>query len=346
MKRAVIVVAVLLAASARASVTFVNPQEGGQAVGPQWIEVTTDAPHVDRVEFSVDRVLVGVARKAPWKIAHDFKTAVVPHEVSVKVFQDSYRTSETATVHTIALTTGDTMNVDLVEVPLRIRSSRIVRAGDLSLRENGVDQTIRDVRPGRAPAHFAFVIDRSLSMGGGKLDAALRAVDEAAKLLRTSDTASLIFFNHNVSKPVTLSASRGDLVPSGGTSLRDAVASIPKGGRTYAIVITDGGDRNSQLTEEDALRRISGTKTMVAAVVFGNAGPFLERATSNTGGSLVEATSETVIAKVRGVINDINSRYLLVYQSHGTRSGWRSIAIAPKSAGIQILASRHGYFAK
>jgi hypothetical protein len=341
----VIVIALLLAATAQANVTFVNPQPGGQAVGAQWIEVTTDAPNVDRVEFSIDRVLAGVARKAPYKIAYDFGTALTSREITAKVLYDRYRKTELATIHTIALTAGDSMNVDVVEVPLRIRSPRTLRAEDLGVRENDVEQTIRDIKPGRGPAHFAFVVDRSLSMGGGKLDAALRAVDEGMKLLRADDTASLILFNHNVSKPLTLPRSRGAVVASGGTSLRDAVASIPLTGRTYAIVITDGGDRNSQLSDEEALRKISGTKTIVAAAVFGDAGHFLQRATNNTGGSLVEATVETVTSKVRGIIADINSRYLMIYQSHGTRSGWRSITITPKLRTIQILAARKGYFA-
>jgi len=341
--------ALLLATTAHANTTFVNPQPGGQAVGAQWIEVTTNAPNVVRVEFSVDRVLAGVARKPPYRIAYGFGTALTSREITARVFYDGYRKTETATIHTMALTAGDSINVDVVEVPLRIRSSHTIRAEDLRVRENGVEQTIRDIRPGRGPAHFAFVVDRSLSMGSGKLDAALRAVDEGVKLLRPDDTASLILFNHNVSKPLTLPSPRalgeGAIEPSGGTSLRDAVASIPLTQRTYAIVITDGGDRNSQLTDEEALRRISGTRTIVAAAVFGDPGRFLERATSNTGGSLVEATTDNLAAKVRGIIADINSRYLLVYQSHGTKSGWRSITITPKSRRIEILASRKGYFA-
>lgn len=349
MRRALFIAALVLASPANASITFVNPQPGGQGVGAQWIEVTTDAPNVDRVEFSVDRVLAGIARKPPYKIAYDFGTALTSREITAKVFFDNYRKSETATIQTVALTTGGSMNVDVVEVALRVRSRRTVRADDLRLRENGVEQTIREIRPGRGPAHFAFVVDRSLSMGGGRLDAALRAVDEAMKLLRAEDTASLILFNHNVAMPIALAGDRrprpSDVVPSGGTSLRDAVASIPIGGRTYAIVITDGGDRNSQLTEEQALRRISGTRTIVAAAVFGGAGRFLERATTNTGGSLVEVTNDNVTARLRGIIDDINSRYLLVYQSHGTRSGWRAITITPRSRNIEVLASRKGYFA-
>lgn len=328
-----------------ASITFVNPQAGGQAVGPQWIEVTTDATHVDRVEFSVDRVLAGVARKPPYRIAYDFGTALTSREITARVFSEAYRKTETSTIHTAALTAGESMNVDLVEVSLRVRASHAIRPADLRVSENGVEQTIRDIHPGRGQAHFAFVVDRSLSMGGGKLDAALRAVRESVKLLRPGDSSSLILFNHNVEKPRPV-ASSIDVTPSGGTSLRDAIASIPQSERTYAIVITDGGDRNSQLTDEQALRKISGTKSVVAAAVFGDAGRFLQRATGNTGGALVDVTTADVVSQVRGIIDDINSRYLLVYQSHGTRDGWRSIAIVPATRGIEIVAARKGYFAQ
>ncbi|HEX9163677.1 MAG TPA: Ig-like domain-containing protein, partial [Thermoanaerobaculia bacterium] len=217
-----------------ANITFVTPQAGGQAVGPQWIEVTTDAKNVDRVEFSVDRVLAGVARKPPYRIAHDFGTSLASHDITAKVFSNRFRASESATITTAALTAGESMNVDLVEVPLRIRSSRVVRAEDLRVRENNVEQTIRDIHPGRGPAHFAFVVDRSASMGGGKLEASLRAIDDAVKLLRPDDSASLILFNHNVSKPVMLpSPNDPQIVPSGGTALRDAVASVSTAERTY-----------------------------------------------------------------------------------------------------------------
>src|SRR5438105_6930907 len=234
-----------------ANIVFVNPQAGGQAVGPQWIEVTTDAKNVDRVEFYVDRALAGVARNAPYRIAYDFgSTTLRSREITAKVFSNGYRTTESATISTAALTAGESINVDLVEVPLRVRSSRMLHSDDLRVRENNVEQTIRDIKPARDAAHFVFVVDRSLSMGGGKVDAALRAVDQALKLLRPDDSASLIWFNHNVGKPNALPLPHIRLVASGGTSLRDAVASASTSQRTYTIVITDGGDRNSQLSEE------------------------------------------------------------------------------------------------
>jgi len=348
---ATVILSLLLAVAASA-VTFVSPQSGAQAIGPLALEITTGTPNVDRVEFYVDGTLAGVARKAPWRVAHDFGTAVDPHTIAAVVWSNGYKTSERAEVRTAAIVSGDSLTVDLVEVPLRVRSSYPLRIYDLRIRENGVEQTLRDVRADRGAATFVFVIDRSLSMGGGKLAAALRAVDDATKMLRADDTVSVIVFNHNVAKPRTIargeSLSRlfADLTPSGGTSMRDAVASIPRGRRTYAFVITDGGDRNSQLDDETALRRISNTRTVIDALVLGSShNRFLDRAAKNTGGSVVDTSRDGLRPALRDLIADINSRYTAVYQSHGTPKGWRSIEIRPRR-GVAIVNARKGYFAE
>lgn len=340
---AAVAAALLMATAAQARIVFVSPLAGAQAIGPQPIEITTDAASIDRVDFSVDGVLAGVARKPPFRIAFDFGTSLAARTITAKVWSNGFESGESASVTTASLTANDTLDVDIVEVALRVRSSRTLKPSDLRVRENGVTQTVRDVKPERPPAHFAFLVDRSLSMGGGKLEAALRAIRESQKHLRPGDTASLALFNHHVGKPGPVS-SPTDVTPSGGTSLRDALASVASKQRTYAIVITDGGDRNSVLSDEEALRRISGTKTIVNAIVLGRSHTrFLDRAAANTGGSVASATPESVARELRGVLADINSRYLLVYQSRGTKRGWRTIDIRSR---FDIAGARKGYFAR
>lgn len=334
-----------------ATITFISPLAGAQVIGPTALEITTDAPGVDRVDFFVDGVLAGVARKPPYRIAFDFGTSPAARNVSAKVWTNGFRASETTAITTAALTANDTLNVALVEIPLRARSSRTLRASDLTIRENGVEQKIRDVNVERPPAHFVFIVDRSLSMNGGKLDAALHAVESQLRQLRANDTASLVVFNHRVAKPRPIARGQQltsrELVPSGGTSLRDALASVASSERTYAIVITDGGDRSSELSDEAALRKISGTKTIVNAIILGDSHTrFLDRAASNTGGSVVSASSGTIAAALARLLADINSRYLVVYQSNATRSGWRSIDVKSRNGNVMISAARKGYFAE
>ena len=180
----------------------------------------------------------------------------------------------------------------------------------------------------------------------------LRAIDTNVSMLRPDDTASVVLFNHNVTKARTIGRNEhvadlfGEVVPSGGTSLRDALASIRSSDRTYAIVITDGGDRNSELSDEEALRRISTTRTLVDAIILGDHSTFLDRAAKNTGGEVVRASVRNVSDALRDAIADINSRYLAVYQSHGTPRGWRTIDVTSRLRGVTILAARKGYFAE
>jgi len=334
-----------------ANLTFVSPLAGAQVIGPTALEISTDSTSVERVDFFVDGVLAGVSRKAPYRIAFDFGTSLAPRTITAKVWASGFKSSETASVTTAAPTVSDTLNIDLVEVPLRARSSRPLRPADLRVRENGVEQTVRDVKIERPPAHFAFVVDRSLSMNDGKLQAALHAIESELRQLRAGDTASLVTFNHHVAKARPIAAGQplftSDLVPSGGTSLRDALASVASRARTYAIVITDGGDRTSELSDDAALRKISGTKTVVNAIVLGDSHTrFLDRAASNTGGTVVAATKTSVTTALARLLTDINSRYLVVYQSKSTSPGWRSIEVKPRRSGVTIASARKGYFAE
>ncbi|HUR83627.1 MAG TPA: VWA domain-containing protein [Thermoanaerobaculia bacterium] len=344
MQRLALLAALVLAVAAEARVTFVSPLDGSQAFGTQILEITTDAANVDRVDFFVDGVMAGAARKPPYRVPFDFGDSMASRAIAAKVWTNGFRSNESASVRTAVMTANDTLDVDIVEIPLRVRASRTVKPSDLRVRENGVVQTVRDVRQERPPAHFAFVVDRSLSMSGGKLDAALNAIRAELRQLRPSDTSSLVLFNHHVSQPVPLSSAH-TVSPSGGTSLRDALASVASKQRTYAIVITDGGDRNSVLSDEEALRKISGTKTIVNALVLGDShAQFLDRAAENTGGRVVRASASSLAKELRRVLEDINSRYLVVYQSTGTKRGWRTIDVRSSAVGIE--SARKGYFAE
>jgi len=346
---ALIIINVLAAVAAQAAnVTFVTPQPGAQTIGPALIEITTLVANVDRVEFLVDGALAGVARKPPYRIAHDFGTSLAAHAITAKVWSNGFRNSDEVTIRTAAISAAETMNVEVVEVSIRVRSAQQLQASDLRVTENGIPQTIRELRSDRGAARFVFIVDRSLSMGDGKLDAALRAITSESPLLRTDDRIDLVLFNHNVTKARPIR--RGEQLPavptSGGTSLRDALASIVTRERTYAIVITDGGDRNSATSENDALHAISNTKMIVDAIVLGDASNFLREAAKNTGGTVVTADASTLQRALHALIVDINSRYTLDYQSHGNGSGWRTIAITPQRRGIEIVNARKGYYAR
>jgi hypothetical protein len=76
-------------------------------------------------------------------------------------------------------------------------------------------------------------------MSRGKLPKALAAVERGLTRLRPEDDASLILFNHRVEAARKLERSEKvttrfrSVKPSGGTSLRDALASIQPARRGY-----------------------------------------------------------------------------------------------------------------
>jgi len=333
-----------------ASVRFLQPLEGAQVIGVTTLEAATDATEVDRVEFFVDKTLVGVARKPPYRVSYDFGTSLQPHTILVRVRSHGFQQEEVAELHTAALG-GESITVNLIEVPLRVRAKGAVTAKDLTVVEDGVRQTISDVITERPSSRFVFLVDRSQSMNEGKLAAALEAIDVGRELLRPGDTAQIIFFNHNFGQLQDLppasraSALLGTVEPSGGTSLRDAVVSTVTRERTITIVLTDGTDRNSEISDEAALRRISGTNNVFFALVFDRPSRFLESAAQNSGGEVRTVFAASVSAAMRDLIDDINGRYTLTYQSSGTKKGWRAIRITSRS-GVKVLNARKGYFAE
>src|SRR5688572_3214164 len=138
MRSIILATAVALTATlaSAATVQFVTPGDGAQLIGPQVLEIRTDASAVNRVEFVVDGVLAGVVRTAPYRMTFDFGTTLEPREVTARVFANGYRDTFTATIRGAAISAGEVMNVDLVEVPLRIRAGRTIDARDLIVTEN------------------------------------------------------------------------------------------------------------------------------------------------------------------------------------------------------------------
>ena len=334
-----------------ASVRFASPSEGAQVLGVTMLEVTTDATEIDRVEFYVDGTMVGVARTAPYRMRFDFGTSLQSRHIVAHVRSHGFTRDDVAELRTGAVG-GESITVRLVEVPLRVLAPQAVTPKDLTVIEDGAKQTIRDVIRERPPSRFVFLVDRSQSMAEGKLTASLEAIDAALELLRPDDTAHIIFFNHNFGQlenlPRTARATTlfAEIEPSGGTSLRDAVVSTITGERTYTIVITDGSDRNSEISNDVALQKTSGTNSMFFALVFDRASRFLESASQNTGGEIRTVSAPTVRGAMRDLMLDINSRYMLTYQSSGEKKGWRAVKVTGARSEVKVIKARKGYFAE
>lgn len=358
MKRVQLSVALLVFALAAspldAAVRIVSPAEGAQAIGLLPIIVETDLPSVDRMEIRVDGNLVGVLRKAPFQLMFDFGPDLLPRTIQADAFSEQYKNKQRAMVRTTGATISESLTIDAVEVPVKIDSSLTPRAADIQLRENGAAQKIRELKKKRSPMRFVFLLDRSLSMAGGRFEKELDAVDEMIRKLGPEDSVEIILFNHRVERAVKMA--RGTSVrtrfrntaTSGGTSIRDAVGSIAGGAPTTTIVISDGTDRNSLTSAEVALRKIGRANSTVYAVSVGGSSPgsFLDRAASTTGGLHLQSGIASLSATLEKILREIESRYVLVYQSSATSHGWRTIEVASLRPGVRIVNARPGYFAE
>jgi len=341
MLTALLLFPVVLTAASR----FVQPLEGSQAIGRQQLEVRTDSQALDRVEFRVDGVLVGVVRKPPLSISFDFGDELRIRKVDATLISKGFTFRETISVRTAGVSINDAIDVDLVEVPLRIRGRNKISSDHLKISEDGVRQTIRSVERVRAAAKFHFIVDRSLSMKGEKLENSVAAVHDALARLKKNDHASVVTFNHVIDPPV-VAASFRKATPSGGTSLRDAVSSVDTTSKSYIVVITDGGDRNSRASSEETLKKIATSNSSIYAITLGSGEGtrFVEGAASATGGLSLEATGATIRTAMKQIVDDIDSRYVVTYQSTSRKKGWRSIRIDAPS--LAVNGARKGYYTR
>lgn len=350
----VLLVLALTASRLDAAVRIVSPAEGAQAIGALPIVVESDLPNVSRLEIRVDGNLVGVLRKPPYQLVFDFGPELLPRTIQVDAFSDQYRSKRRVVVRTAGATISESLTIDAVEVPVKIDSSVVPRAGDIQLKENGASQKIRELKKKRSAMRFVFLIDRSLSMSGGGFEKELDAVDEFVRKLGAEDSIEVVLFNHRVERAVKIARgtsvrARFRTVPtSGGTSIRDAVASLAGAGPTTTIVISDGTDRNSFTSAEDALRRIGRANSSVYAVSVGGSGSssFLDRAAATTGGLHLQSSISSLSGSLQKILREIESRYVLIYQSSATSRGWRTIEVASLRPGVRIVKARPGYFAE
>lgn len=310
------------------------------------IEVTSERPDVDRIEIRVDGALAGVLRRAPFRLPFDFGDGSTGRTIRADLFAAGYSVRESATLTTMPLDATE-VTIDWVELPVDLRGRSEVDPASIEVRENGVVQAVRKVERVRGPARFVFVIDRSLSMRGGRLEQALAAVRATQPRLRADDRAEVILFNHRIEPPVPLSEAVS-AEASGGTALRDALASIRPDERTIAIVLSDGGDRSSFLPRDEALARVGVSRLTVHAIALGRGDgtDFLREAARRTGGLFLRSGDGSLRRELGHLFDEIDARWTVSWQSTLDGRGWRTIDVAARERGLSVRSLRRGYFAE
>lgn len=240
---------------------------------------------------------------------------------------------------------------------------------DFEVFEDGAPQRITHFTNERVPVSLGVLLDASDSMRGRAIVDARAALDRfVGELLEPGDEAFVAAFNHLpkllapwTRPPSTLSGRLGDLRPTGGTAIYDALAeSAPlferrAHVRAAMVVISDGADTASDRSLQEARDAVRRTDCFVYAIAMDapdaqmstRINPeALREITGPSGGytEVVRDTEDLGPATAR-IAEELNHQYTLGYTpALGPDGEWRSIRVRVRN-GSYTARARRGYFA-
>ena len=245
---------------------------------------------------------------------------------------------------------------------------------DFRVWEDNVPQRVSSFRFQDSPVSIGLLIDNSGSM----LDKRTAVNSATMNLLRQSnrqDTAFVVNFNDRAfldqgptTDLVALNRGLSHFDSRGTTALYDAVAASAdelskhaKFTKQVLLIVSDGADNASHLSEQEAIRRVQNLAGPVVYSIgllydsdqreYQRAHEALQTLSDDTGGiAYFPRSLDEVNTIASEVAQDIRNQYTVGY--HSTRAaslgGYRVIhveAYSPKR-GKLIVRTRHGYYAK
>jgi Ca-activated chloride channel family protein len=260
--------------------------------------------------------------------------------------------------------------VDLAYVTATVvdRDGRFVAglsADDFVVSEEGRPQTIVSFSADRVPVSLGIALDVSISMTPPQMETARAAIRRLANdLLGAGDQLFLAVFERRTSLLQEWTSDRElfgralDSATVGGTTaLYDAVQSllpVVESGRhdkKALLVVSDGDDRASRITQGDLQRSVRASDVLVYALgVDGGSGinaRSLRRFTDDTGGrtEVVNGFRNLDAATTR-LADELNRQYQLAYVVPGARDGrWHPIKVEVRKKGV-VVRARSGYVSR
>jgi VWFA-related protein len=251
-------------------------------------------------------------------------------------------------------------------------------AGDFTVTDNGVVQTIAVRALARQPIDIAIALDVSSSVRGERLERLRQAAGTLVGLLTPQDRATLVTFDHEVTlgprdaSPHALDARLAVIADGGRTSLIDAVttALVWGGGRERPMLIlafSDGRDTSSWTRAEQALALARSSDAVVDAVVAGELRPashasitridatglrapftpderFLADLAAQTGGRVRNGESGSGLAGAfREALEQFRGRYEISYTATSKEPGWHAIDVRVLGRRGASVHARRGY---
>jgi Ca-activated chloride channel family protein len=242
-----------------------------------------------------------------------------------------------------------------------------VSADDLTVVENGVEQTIDTFQEAITPVSIVLALDASGSMKKAS-ETAKAAASDFVDALRPEDKLGLVLFADRSEIAHDLTADRAPIheaidhyQANGGTALYDALGdSLDRlkkvEGRRVIVVVTDGRDEDNPGTGPGSRRtfdQILQEAHEVDAVIFGiGVGTKVDRkvleklATASGGEAYFPEDVSQLDTNYQRIVETLRRRWIISYtSSDGRRNGeWRQVEIRTKDANAMIH-SRGGFFA-
>jgi Ca-activated chloride channel homolog len=181
--------------------------------------------------------------------------------------------------------------------------------------------------------------------------------------LRPQDQSMVVAIGSEVEVVAPLSTDRpaqlkalAALTPWGTTGLHDAIiksidATQEAKGRRAMVLLSDGNDRYSKATAEEALDRARRSDVMIYPVAIGATQPplFARLATLTGGRSFHPRDPAQLDTAMRAIASELRHQYLLGYTparpiARGDEQ-WRTIAVRVRRANVTVR-SRDGYLAR
>ena len=219
-------------------------------------------------------------------------------------------------------TPADVIKIDsnLVSVPVIVsdRNGRYISglaAERFTLYDNSTQQKIAFFENTEEPLNIALLLDTSRSTQG-VIDDIRKAAKNFLKALRPQDRALIVSFDYAVHRLCPLTGDRKTLENAIkhaevgqylGTMLNDAVKEVaevdfkPITGRKAIILLSDGQDHGSMITNSELLASESESDTMVYSIFYASSGPgFRAFVTGHSGAGEADFLAGVVVVRWAG----------------------------------------------
>jgi VWFA-related protein len=237
--------------------------------------------------------------------------------------------------------------------------------------ENGVEQKIKIFKREDVPVSMGLIVDNSGSMRDKrqKVEAAALALVKASN---RDDEVFVVNFNDEpfLDSPdftndiKVLEQSLAKIDSRGGTAMRDAIrVSIDhekqkaKRDKKVLLVITDGNDNASMISQESLVKAAQQSEILIYAIGLlseeerreaKRAKRALDTLTEATGGQSYYPRELSDVEKIcHQVAHDIRNQYIIAYTPSNTAldGTFRQVRVAANGPGRPVVRTRTGYYA-